>query len=160
MILTLPSVPLRTTIETGLGRETHRQVAVSSAAMSEVAHGTFEIALTPGEGELDGRIGRNDFTKTFTGDLVATGHGVMLTGGDPPAGTAGYVAIETVDGRLHESDGSFALQQFGTMAQGETSLQYAIVPGSGSGALQGISGTLELTVETDGTHHYALTYEL
>jgi hypothetical protein len=128
--------------------------------MPEVAYGTFEISLTPGEGELDGRIGRNDFTKTFTGDLVGTGSGVMLTGGDPPTGTAGYVAIETVDGRLHEYDGSFALQQFGTIAHGEIFLRYAIVPGSGSGALQGITGALELTVETDGTHHYALTYEL
>jgi hypothetical protein len=128
--------------------------------MSEVAHGTFETSLTPGEDELDGRIGRNDFTKAFAGDLVGTGHGVMLTGGDPPAGTAGYVAIEIVDGRLHERDGSFALQQFGTMTPEATTLQYAIVPGSGSGALQGITGTLELSVETGGTHRYALTYEL
>lgn len=128
--------------------------------MSEVAHGTFETSLTPGEDELDGRIGRNDFTKAYAGDLVGGGHGVMLTGGDPPAGTAGYVAIETVDGRLHERDGSFALQQFGMMTPGASTLHYAIVPGSGRGALEGITGTLELTVETDGTHHYALTYEL
>jgi Protein of unknown function (DUF3224) len=128
--------------------------------MPEVAHGTFEVKLTPGKGELGGHIGRLDFTKTFVGDLVGTGRGVMLSGGDPAAKAAGYVAIETVDGHLFDREGSFSLQQFGTISGEATTLHYAVVPGSGVGALETISGTLDLTIEADGTHRYALTYEL
>lgn len=128
--------------------------------MSAVAHGTFDVTLTPDAAELDGRVARVTFTKTFAGDLVGTGCGVMLSGGDPAAKTAGYVAIETFDGSLHGHDGGFSLQQFGTMSDGATTLEYVIVPGSGIGSLQGIAGTLELTIEPDGTHRYALDYEL
>ena len=84
----------------------------------------------------------------------------MLSGGDPQAGTAGYVAIETVTCRLGEREGSFALQQFGTLRGGSQTLYYEVVPGSGSGELSGISGHLRLTVDQDGTHHYELEYDL
>jgi uncharacterized protein DUF3224 len=128
--------------------------------MPETAHGTFTIELTPGQAELDGQISRMEFTKRFDGDLLGTGRGLMLSGGDPSSGNAGYVAIETVDGQLGGLAGGFALQQFGTMMQDTPSLQYSIVPGSGRGALEHISGELALTVEADGTHRYALSYQL
>ena len=128
--------------------------------MSATAHGSFEVTLTPVAGELDGMINRTELAKAFVGDLVGTGRGLMLSAGDPGTGNAGYVAIEIVDGRLFEHEGSFALQQFGTMSEGAQTLHYEIVPGSGRGALQGISGALALTIEADGTHNYALEYEL
>lgn len=124
------------------------------------AQGTFEIELAPPQAELAGRISRIEFTKDFAGDLVGTGQGLMLSGGDPASGAAGYVAIETVDGQLHDLAGGFALQQFGTMFQGASSLRYLIVPGSGQGALTQISGELELTVEADGTHRYEISYQV
>ena len=55
--------------------------------------------------------------------------------------------------------GSFALQQFGQMIDGTQKLLYEIVPGSGTGELKGISGTLELEV-VDGLHRYDLEYSL
>jgi len=123
--------------------------------MTTAAKGTFDIAMTPGPPEVGGAVGRFDFTKTFHGDLDATGAGVMLSHGDPQTGAAGYVAIETVDGRLGDRSGGFALQQFGLMQHG-----YEVVPGSGHGELAGISGTFHLTVEEDGTHRYTLEYEI
>ncbi len=128
--------------------------------MPDIARGTFKIELTPGHAELDGQISRMEFTKQFEGDLAGTGRGLMLSGGDPSSGNAGYVAVETVDGELHGLAGGFALQQFGTMMRSTPSLQYSIVPGSGRGALERISGELALTVEADGTHRYALSYQL
>jgi len=46
------------------------------------------------------------------------------------------------------------------MHGGAQTLHYEIVPGSGSGQLDGITGTLHLTVEDDGTHRYELAYQL
>jgi hypothetical protein len=84
----------------------------------------------------------------------------MLSCGDPQSGSAGYVAIETVRGRLLDREGGFALQQMGRMQAGSQTLHYEVVPGSGDGELQQITGTLRLTVDEDGTHRFELTYEL
>ena len=128
--------------------------------MSATARGTFDIDLKPGPPELDGAVNRFDFSKAFHGDLEGVGAGVMLSSGDPQSGSAGYVAIETVSGRLGDRHGSFALQQFGTMRAGSQTLQYEIVPGSGQDGLEGITGSLRLTIEDDGTHRYELEYDL
>ncbi len=103
--------------------------------MASTAKGTFEISLTPGPSEVGGAVDRFDFTKTFHGELEATGKGVMLSCGDPQTGSAGYVAIESVDGCLGERAGGFALQQLGMMQRGSPTLHYEVVPGSGRGAL-------------------------
>jgi Protein of unknown function (DUF3224) len=125
------------------------------------AEGTFEVTLNPvADGELGGRLGRFELAKVWDGDLVGSGDGVMLSGGDPGAGAAGYVAVEVVDGRLGEREGGFALQQFGTMEAGEQVLYYEVVPGSGRDGLAGITGTVHLTVDEDGTHRYVLDYTL
>lgn len=128
--------------------------------MSESAHGVFKIEMTPGASEAGGEVNRFDFTKTFTGDLAATGVGVMLSCGDPQSGAAGYVAIETVRGRLGDLQGGFALQQLGQMRSGSQTLTCQVVPGSGIGALENIGGDLELTIDDDGTHNYTLTYDM
>jgi hypothetical protein len=84
----------------------------------------------------------------------------MLSSGNPERGAAGYVALETVSGRLSDREGSFALQQFGTMRAGRQTLHYEIVPGSGQDGFEGITGELRLAIEDDGSHHYELEYEL
>jgi hypothetical protein len=67
--------------------------------------------------------------------------------------------LEVVTGQVDEAVGSFALQQFGQMIDGTQKLLYEIVPGSGTGELKGISGTLELEI-VDGLHRYDLEYVL
>ncbi len=128
--------------------------------MTGTATGTFDVSLQPGEPELEGAVARFDLSKTFHGDIEATGTGVMLSAGDPQAGEAGYVAIETVDGRLAGRTGSFALVQLGSMHAGSQALAYEVVAGSGTGELAGITGTLHLDIDADGTHRYHLDYEL
>ena len=116
--------------------------------------------MNPAPAELGGAVSRLDFTKTWRGDLEAVGSGVLLSCGDPQAGEAGYVAIETVEGRLGDRDGSFGLQQLGLMHGGSQTLHYEVAPGSGAAALTGITGTLRLTIENDGTHRYELSYDV
>lgn len=120
----------------------------------------FEIAMTPDpEGDLDGALGRFTFTKTWAGGVVGTGRGVMLSAGDPAGGAAGYVAIETFSGSVDGREGTVAFQQFGAMTAGGQRLEYAVVPGSGTGGLVGMTGTVALTI-VDGAHEVTLDYAL
>ncbi len=128
--------------------------------MTDTATGTFDIVLRPGEPELEGAVARFDLAKTFHGDLEATGKGVMLSAGNPQVGEAGYVANETVDGRLGGRTGSFVLVQLGSMHAGSQALAYEVVAGSGTGELAGINGALHLDIEADGTHRYRLDFAL
>ncbi|HET9840644.1 MAG TPA: DUF3224 domain-containing protein [Nocardioides sp.] len=125
--------------------------------MTQSAHGTFEVTITPHE--PDDGIGRMTIAKTWSGDLAGSGHGLMLSAGDPTQGRAGYVALEIVEGTLHGRAGSLAFQQLGVMRDGDQELRYDVVPGSGTGELAGIDGTLALTIDGRG-HTYELSYTL
>lgn len=131
-------------------------------AMLRHATGTFEATLNPldlnevGEGETRGRISIN---KQFHGDLDATSIGEMLSAMTATRGSAGYVAIERVVGSLQGRKGSFVLQHAGTMNRGEASLVVSVVPDSGTGELEGLSGTLGITIR-EGIHCYGFDYRL
>ena len=124
------------------------------------ATGTFSVDITPRPADPDtDPLGQLRIAKTWAGDLEGIGHGVMISGGDPTTGSAGYVAMEVVEGSLGGRPGSFAFQQLGVLAAGEQELVYRVVPGSGTGELTGITGVLQLDI-VEGTHRYHLDYDL
>ena len=126
-----------------------------------IATGTFQVEMTPeaSEDRAGSTLGRLALDKTFHGDLEGTSHGTMLTARGSVEGSAGYVALERVEGVLHGREGAFVLQHGGVMSADEASLSIRIVPDTGSGALVGISGTME--IERDGeVHRYTLAYTL
>ena len=126
------------------------------------AEGTFDVRNTPlgSDDAIAGTaIGRYGLEKQFHGDLVGTSKGEMLGAGSPATGTAGYVAIEQVTGTLHGRNGSFALQHFGTMEDNHFDLTVRVVPGSGSGDLTGIFGTMQIIV-ANGKHTWKFDYTL
>ena len=130
--------------------------------MSTVAKGTFTVQMKPqAEPAAAGGVslGRMSLDKTFEGDLVGTGKGEMLTALTAQQGSAGYVAIERVTGRLGGQDGSFVMQHSGTMDRGAQQLAIVIVPDSGTGGLAGIRGVFRLRIE-GGKHVYELEYTL
>ncbi len=123
------------------------------------AKGTFTInmkPLTPAPAE---GLSRYSIDKQIHGDLEATTKGEMFSGGDYKAGAAGYVAIEVVTGTLRGKHGTFAIQQMGTMDQSGPKLTAIVVPGSGTGELKGIAGTLTID-PSNGQHSYTLDYTL
>jgi hypothetical protein len=125
------------------------------------ATGTFEVKLTPQAAE-EGRDpvpGRMAIDKQFHGDLEAVSQGQMLAAMTAVKGSAGYVAIEKVTGSLHGRDGSFVLQHSGTMTRGVPGLSVTVVPDSGTDALTGLSGTMNIIV-TEGRHSYEFEYTL
>lgn len=123
------------------------------------ASGTFEVELKGLElhDPADGTLGRRAIDKRFSGDLVATSVGEMLSAGTAVAGSAGYVAIERVSGILAGRSGSFTLQHSGTMNRGVPQLHVSVVPDSGTGELAGLSGTLATRI-ADGRHDYDFDY--
>jgi hypothetical protein len=127
--------------------------------MSHHAHGAFEVKVQPlAPSDIPG-VARFSIDKTIHGDLEATTKGEMYTAGDPKAGAAGYVAIETVTGKLDNKTGSFVLQHFATMDSSGREMMVKVVPGSGTGEFKGISGTFKIII-ADGKHSYDLEYQL
>ena len=126
------------------------------------AKGTFEVQMkpqVPEESVGDPSISRMSLDKRFSGDLEATSAGQMLATGTDVEGSAGYVAIERVNGKLDGLNGTFALQHSGTMTRGSGHLVITVVPDSGTGDLIGISGKLMIDI-VDGKHFYDFEYTL
>lgn len=124
--------------------------------------GTFDVSVTPEPSldEADGVVlARMTIDKRFHGPLDGVGCVHMTSARTPVAESAGYVAVEKIDGTLEGRRGSFVALHTGVMERGEQSLSITIVPDSGTGQLQGISGRMAVDI-VDGRHHYTLTYEV
>ena len=116
-----------------------------------MAKGTFEVKMTPlpvEDGIGDPTIGRLAMDKTWSGDLAGTSKGQMLgSQSETEKGSGGYVAMERFTGTLDGKKGSFSLQHHGTMDGGKFDINVSVIPGSGTGDLAGISGTLKIIIE-------------
>jgi hypothetical protein len=126
------------------------------------ANGPFEVKLAPqpaAPGIEPANLGRMTIDKQFHGDLEATSLGEMLSAMGQVQGSAGYVAIERVIGTLHGRQGSFVLQHYGIMDRGAPQLTITVVPDSGTDALAGLSGSMQIQIE-DGKHFYVFDYSL
>ena len=124
------------------------------------ATGSFTVKLVPQKDEpSDPKLARMTIDKQFTGALEATSIGQMLSAGTETKGSAGYVAIEKVTGKLDGKSGSFVLQHNATMDRGTPHLSITVVPDSGTGELVGLAGTLNIII-ADGKHSYEFDYSL
>jgi Protein of unknown function (DUF3224) len=126
------------------------------------ASGSFEVKITPltlHHPNADWKLSRMAIDKTFSGDLVATSSGEMLAAGTAVSGSAGYVAIERVEGKLAGHKGSFVLQHNGTMDREQPSLNVSVVPDSGTEELTGLIGSMSIKI-TGGKHYYEFDYSL
>lgn len=133
-----------------------------ASSVTQVATGTFEVQLAPlaFEDQPEGsKLGRMSIDKQIAGDLVATTKGQMLSAMTDTKGSAGYVALELVDGTLHGRAGTFVLQHTGTMNRGASSLSVTVVPDSGTGELVGLAGDFAINI-VDGRHDYEFSYTL
>jgi hypothetical protein len=122
------------------------------------ATGTFDVKLAPLTPQ-DAVPGRMSIDKQFRGDLDATSKGEMLMAATAVQGSAGYVAIERVDGALHSRRGTFLLQHNATMNRGAGELNIIVIPDSGTGELTGLAGRMNIVIAADGTHSYEFDYE-
>ena len=130
--------------------------------MTVIASGTFIVQLVPQppDNHADGAIlGRMSIDKQFSGDLVGTSVGQMLSAMTAVKGSAGYVAIEQVTGTLGGRSGTFVLQHSATMTRGEPALSITVVPDSATGDLAGLVGMMTID-RSGGSHKYVFTYAI
>src|SRR6185295_10130583 len=111
------------------------------------ARGTFDVKLTPQPSDPGSVPSRMTIDKRFHGDLEGTSQGQMLAAGTAVEGSAGYVAIERVSGTINGRTGTFVLQHSGTMDRGTPRLVIGVVPDSGTEGLNGLTGTMSITIE-------------
>ena len=133
----------------------------AAGAEPQRAAGAFDVKLEPlALADPAARnLARLSIHKQFHGDLEAASTGEMLTAGAAASGSAGYVAIERVEGKLHGRSGTFVLQHSGTLTKGAQQLSITVVPDSGTGELAGITGKMSIVI-SEGKHSYVFEYTL
>lgn len=132
------------------------------SSIVQTAKGIFEVTITPQphqENVGDPAVSRMAIAKVFTGEMNGAGDGQMLAYRSSVTGSAGYVAMEKVQGTLNGLQGSFIMQHNGIMNRGEQQLSIKIVPDSGTDQLSGIAGEMLLNIE-QGKHYYEFRYTL
>ena len=105
------------------------------------------------------KLTRASVTKIFTGDIEGEGHVeyLMMYRAD---GSATFVGLERIDGRIGDRTGSFVLQRSGAFEDGLAKETYSVVPGSATGDLRGLAGDGSSSVGHGMEHPFVLSYEL
>jgi hypothetical protein len=131
--------------------------------MKKSAHARFAITnwdeKPHSEGEDLPRLTRASVTKTFSGDIEGEGHVeyVMMYRND---GSATFVGLERIVGRMGDKSGSFVLQRLGVFEGGQAKESYSVIPGSATGDLRGLRGDGSSAVGHGTEHPFTLVYEL
>ena len=111
------------------------------------------------EGQDRPRLTRASVTRTYTGDIEGDGQVeyLMMYRGD---GSATFVGLERVVGRVGGKSGTFVLQRTGVFEGGLAKESYAVISGSATGDLQGLRGDGTSAVGHGMEHPFVLSYEL
>jgi len=111
------------------------------------------------EGQGQPKLTRATVTKSYTGDIAgdANVEYLMMYRSD---GTATFVGLERVVGKIGGKSGSFVLQRTGVFEDGQAKESYSVVPGSATGELQGLRGDGTSSVGHGMEHPFTLSYEL
>ena len=111
------------------------------------------------EGENLPKLTRASVTKGYTGDIVAEGQVeyLMMYRSD---GSATFVGLERVVGRIAGKSGSFVLQRTGVFEDGQAKESYSVIPGSATGELHGLLGDGISALGHGTDYPFTLNYEL
>lgn len=100
-------------------------------------------------------------TKTYVGGVTGRSITQFTSAFDQASGAGTYVALESFEGTVDGREGAFAfLHSAATTGEDRTNEFSVIVPGSATNELAGITGTVHLTVDADGTHRMRFDYTL
>jgi hypothetical protein len=111
------------------------------------------------EGNDQPKLTRATVTKTYSGDIdgQAQVEYLMMYRSD---GTATFVGLERVVGRVGGKSGTFVLQRTGVFEDGQAKESYTVIPGSGTDELRGLRGEGSSNVGHGMEHPFTMTYEL
>ena len=110
------------------------------------------------EGDGLPKLTKASVAKTFSGDIEGEGHVeyLMMYRTD---GSADFVGLERITGRIGERTGTFVLQRIGKFENGEAKESYSVIPGSATGDLAGLKGEGSSAVGHGMEHPFELDYE-
>jgi len=111
------------------------------------------------EGPDQPKLTRASVKKTFTGDIEGEGH-VEYTMVYRADGSAAFVGIERIVGRIGDKKGSFVLERIGVFEGGQAKESYSVIAGSGTGDLTGLQGNGQSSVGHGMEHPFILNYQL
>jgi hypothetical protein len=103
-------------------------------------------------------FGRVRMRKTFSGAFSGTSV-LSMTSAAVGESPVGYAAIELVTGILEGRAGSFVLQHTGVVDEGAPAPSGVVLPGTGTGELAGLRGTMTIAHDESGAV-LTLDYEL
>ena len=130
--------------------------------MKSTAHARFAITSWDekpcSEGQDLPRLTRASVTKTFTGDIEGDGRVEYLMMYRPD-GSATFVGLERITGRIGQKAGSFVLQRSGVFENGQAKESYTVIPGSGTDDLRGLEGEGNSSVGHGMEHPFELQYD-
>ena len=111
------------------------------------------------EGQGLPKLTRATVAKTYTGDIEgqAQVEYLMMYRSD---GSASFVGIERLVGRIGGKSGTFVLQRTGAFEGGLAKESYTVIAGSATGELEGLAGEGTSAVGHGMEHPFSLTYEL
>ena len=110
-------------------------------------------------GEADGaELSRVHISRTFTGDLDGSSAAELMIA--KSEGGGGYVGHDRITGSLGGRSGTFVFQHTGLMGPAGVTNTGTIVPGTGTGELEGITGDGAMLADDEGNHTLTLSYEL
>ena len=110
-------------------------------------------------GEAEGaEVSRVHISRTFSGDLEASSTAELLI--VTSEGGGGYVGHDVITGTLRGKAGAFVFQHTGLMGPAGVTNTGVIVPGTGTGELEGIKGEGAMLADEEGNHTLTLVYEL
>ncbi|WP_020141970.1 DUF3224 domain-containing protein [Terracoccus sp. 273MFTsu3.1] len=99
--------------------------------------------------------------KTYAGDVEGRSVTQFTSAFDQSSGVGTYVAMESFEGTVAGRRGAFNFVHAASTSGTDRAHEYGlIVPGSGTGELVGIEGSVRLTVDADGTHRMDFDHNL
>ena len=111
------------------------------------------------EGQDVPKLTRASVVKNFTGDIEGESHVeyLMMYRSD---GSAAFVGLERITGRIGDKSGSFVLQRTGAFEGGQAKETYTVIPGSATGDLRGLAGEGSSSLGHGNEYPFVLNYEI
>jgi hypothetical protein len=146
------------------GASTSIHLGLGTPDRSRRAQGRFDVKVLQQSPDnppaRTAGLARLSLDKRYHGTLDASGRGEMLADGGADRQQGAYVAMERVDGMLEGRVGTFALVHRALMRGGvPQDWTVVVVPGSGTGRLAGLEGSMRITLDND-QHAYDFEYVL
>lgn len=99
--------------------------------------------------------------KSYAGDLAGRSITQFTSAYDQATGVGTYVAMESFEGTVDGRHGTFNFVHAASTSGTDRANEYGlVVPRSATGELAGMTGTVRLAVDADGTHRIELDHSL